>query len=150
MAILMSAIMSQPHHITEQTLESILQERSAFKNNPQIKIGGTSKIGLLTKFGVSLGGIAINPALNKVYVTNPSLNTVSVLDSNSGNTTKNILVGIGPSHIAVDSLTNKVYVANYISHTVSVIDGFTNTNIKNITVGDSPTYIDFGIIGNTI
>jgi YVTN family beta-propeller protein len=113
MAILTS-VLQQQHHIAAQTLESILQKRSAFKNNPQIELS----------FGTKLSDIAINQVTNKVYVTDMANNVVSVIDSDSGNTTKKIRVGEAPTAIAVDRNSNTVYVANSGDSTVSVIDGF--------------------------
>ncbi len=57
MTIVASVFISPAHHITAQTLESILQERNAFKNNPQINLRDL------------LGGVAVDPGSNKVYVT---------------------------------------------------------------------------------
>lgn len=72
MAILTGIFVSISHHIAAQTYESIAKEKSSFKNNPQINLGGT------------LEHMAVNSGLNKVYVSDSRSNTVSVIDSNSG------------------------------------------------------------------
>jgi YVTN family beta-propeller protein len=169
--ILILVIISSPHHITAQTLESI--QRSTLNNKTQITLGINPK------------DIAIDETLNKVYVTDVTTNSLSVLDSNSGMTknirfrsipsaiaidpdshkvyvaqsgntvsvldgfnnnkeAKDIRVGLGPRAIAVGI---NVYVANSLSGTVSVIDRTTNTNIKNITVGADPSAIAYGLSG---
>jgi YVTN family beta-propeller protein len=75
--------------------------------------------------------ITINNDTNKIYVANEGSNTVSVIDSNSGNT-KSIRVGLEPHSIAIDDEQNKIYVANMKSNTVSVIDGYNDSKIKDI------------------
>src|SRR5687767_311439 len=53
--------------------------------------------------------VAVNAALNKVYVANHVSNSVTILDGAS-NTTVAVPVGNGPSHVAVNPVTSKVYV----------------------------------------
>ena len=86
--------------------------------SPQIKVGGSAE------------AIVVNEDTNKIYAYNPTNGTVSIIDSNSGSTVKNIRVGkyssIGTPEnnpIAIDDSSNKVYVANAGSNTVFVIDG---------------------------
>src|SRR5215469_9950591 len=84
--------------------------------------------------------MAVNPTTNEIYVTKLGSNTVSKINSNTGNVT-NIRFetfpngtssngtfpnGTSPNRIAINPETNKIYVANSGSNTVSVIDGFDN------------------------
>jgi len=101
-------------HVAAQTLESTLRDGSGFKNIPQIKLGQV------------LEGMAFNWQSNKLYVTDFAGNSVSVLDSNSGDVSKNIRVGLQPTAIVVDPFSNQVYVADQ-SETVTVIDGLIDT-----------------------
>src|SRR5215813_2222225 len=94
--------------------------------------------------------MAVSPLTNKIIVANSGSNTVSIIDSDSGNAT-NIPVGTFPVQIAVSPTTNKIYVTNYRSNNLSVLDGFTNSKIGNISVGKSPSCIfiasSFGPMG---
>ena len=113
-------------HVAAQTLESTLRDGSGFKNIPQIKLGQV------------LEGMAFNWQSNKLYVTDFAGNSVSVLDSNSGDVSKNIRVGLQPTAIVVDPFSNQVYVADQ-SETVTVIDGFNDTKeAKTIPVQKGP------------
>jgi YVTN family beta-propeller protein len=91
--------------------------------------------------GDSPGEVAVNSRTNKIYVANFESGTVSVIDSNSGSSTKNIRVETEPTSIAVDEIHNKIYVANEGSNTVSVIDGYNDSQIRALTVGQSPSFI---------
>jgi YVTN family beta-propeller protein len=102
-----------PHHLSAQTLDTIINERKSFNQSPQIKVD---------RFPLY---VTVNPAENKIYVANHDSNTVSVIDSNSGNVTNDIRVGTGPSYMTVDTTENKIYVANEGDNTVSVIDALT-------------------------
>lgn len=83
--------------------------------------------------------LAVNPITNKVYVANPSSNSVTVLDV-AHDTTISIPVGTQPEFIAVNPVTNRVYVDNTGDATVSVIDGATDTNL-------TPTALALGSVG---
>jgi YVTN family beta-propeller protein len=126
--ILISAILMSDNNISAQTYDTITKQREISKNNPQISLG----------LGVpSLSSLAVSPSTNKIYVSNSGSNTVSIIDSDSGNVT-NLQVGISPVAIAVSPSTNKLYVANEDSNTVSVVNG---KSVSNIAVGKSPFYL---------
>ena len=126
---MMSVIMVASKSVTAQTIETM-------KGPPapdQLQVGGDPE------------GIAVNTVTNKIYILNPGIGTVTVIDSKSG-TVKNIAVGLGytdscPYCIGVDSRNNKIYVANRLSGTVSAIDGNSDTVKKTIPVGSFPTFI---------
>jgi len=82
--------------------------------------------------------LAVDPLTNKIYVANSGSNSLSMIDSDSGNVT-NIPVEASPTHVAVSSLTSKIYVANSFSRTVSVINGY--KEISRIPVGTFPSFI---------
>ena len=134
MIIISSGIMAS-NNVKAQTLETITNERKAFENNPQIKVG------------IAPSNIAINNITNKIYVTNARSGTVSVIDSNTGSTEKTIRVGASPSFIEVDDSHNKIYVANKDSNTVSVLDGNNDNEIGQIPVGKSPQSMAVAQIG---
>ena len=64
---------------------------------------------------------AINPNTNKIYVTIPSFNTLSVIDGITNTVIRNLTIGGSPTGIDVNPKTDLIYVANYDSSTVSVI-----------------------------
>ncbi len=112
-----------------QTLDQTVNKISILKSNPQIKVGeGPS-------------AIAINPTTNKIYVVNSEVDTVSILDSNSGHITDIPHVGPRPIFIDLNEDTNQIYVTNFASDTVSVINATTNNHIKDIPVGENPSFI---------
>src|SRR5215469_13047963 len=86
-------LMSQ--NTSAQTYGTITKQSEMFRNNPQIPLG----IGM--EF---VSGIAVSPLTNEIYVANSGSNTVSVIDSDSGNVT-NIQVGTFPTQIAVSPST---------------------------------------------
>jgi len=133
---IISIIALSYNRTSAQTYDTITKQRETFKNNPQIRIGS----GLFAPV-VQAPPIAVNPITNKIYVANPDSNTVSVIDSTTGNVT-NIRVGISPIAIGVDDTTNKIYVANSGSDTVSVINGDSDKREQNdIPVGNNPMSI---------
>src|SRR5262249_6727811 len=88
--------------------------------------------------------IAINPHLNKVYITTTNISngysSIMVMDCSTNQITNSgIHVGKDPQSIAVNPTTDKVYVANTGNNTVSIIDGINpNNGIKNVKVGLHP------------
>jgi YVTN family beta-propeller protein len=73
--------------------------------------------------GVNPIGVAVNPATNRIYVTNNADDTVSVIDGTTNTVIATVDVGDYPDGIAVNPTTNRIYVANAGDNTVSVIDG---------------------------
>jgi YVTN family beta-propeller protein len=67
-----------------------------------------------------MGGLAVDPVTNKIYVLNAS--DVTVIDGLT-NATSTVAVGASPQDIAVDPVTGDVYVANSGSADVTVING---------------------------
>jgi len=125
------------NNVDAQTLESITQQRKLLEGGPQIIVGS------------SPADIKVNIHTNKIYVANRESDSVSVIDSNSGNT-KTIRVGVEPRAIAVDGTSNKIYVVNERSNTVSVIDGYNDTKVLDIPVGRGPSAIAVDSIDNKI
>lgn len=116
------------NNVSAQTLESINLQKKLLGGSPQITIGQGPI------------DIQINEITNKIYVANGASDSVSVIDSNSGNM-ETIRVGMYPMSIAIDRFANKIYVANYASKSVSVIDGYNDTKIRDIPVGSGPNYV---------
>ena len=83
-------------------------------------------------------GIAVNPVTNRVYVSNPGANTVSVIDGATNAVVDSVAVGQSPMGIAVNPDTNRIFVANRNDNSVSVLDGLTNTVITSIPTSQGP------------
>jgi YVTN family beta-propeller protein len=100
--------------------------------------------------GTGPNALATNPVTNKIYVTNGSSNSVTIIDG-ATNTTAAVSVGASPDAVAVNSMTNKIYVSNHDDSSVTVIDGSTNAttsvDIKDIP-GRSPTNLPVAIAVN--
>lgn len=77
--------------------------------------------------------------LPKIYVTNYSSNTVSVIDGSTDTNIKNISVGVGPFSMTLAG-NNKLYVADR-KHNVSVINIITDKDVQNISLGFTPSGI---------
>jgi YVTN family beta-propeller protein len=73
-----------------------------------------------TSLGDSLG-IAVDSGRQRVYVTNRSDATLSIIDT-ARRTVSAVAVGSGPMGVAVDPGTGQVYVANHADKTVTVLD----------------------------
>jgi YVTN family beta-propeller protein len=77
--------------------------------------------------------VAVDPMSHRVYVTQPGLHTVSVIDPANGEVIRVIPVAERPAGIAVDAPRHRAYVAGSGSATVSVIDtatgGVTGTDV---------------------
>ena len=94
-------------------------------------INGTSLVTSIT-VGNNPAALAINTALNRVYVANTDAHNVSVIDStNAVVLTMSDNAASSPSGIAVNSITNQVYVANSGSSDTSV---FTDDGVHPYTV----------------
>ncbi len=141
--------------------------------NTEIDTDGNPGNGI-TRIPVGSGpaGLAVNPATNRIYVSNQMTNNVSVIDGatnteidtdgDPGNGITRIPVGSGPVGVAVNPTTNRIYVNNFSwgSGSVSVIDGATNTEIDTdadpgngitrIPVGDRPHLVAVNTITNRV
>ncbi|WP_251065537.1 YncE family protein [Streptomyces sp. ISL-44] len=82
-------------------------------------------------------GVAVDSANHRVYVTQPDLNTVSVIDAATNGIIATIPVRQHPMGISIDSQRRRAYVANSGFKTVSVIDIVTGA-VADIEVGVRP------------
>ncbi len=124
----------------------------------QLLAAGDQKLAADIALGAPPQSLAIDPVINKIYVTaNP--NIVYVVDVATRAVVTTLTVGSnpgsGPNGIAVNTQTHKVYVANYgsstaNSNTVSVIDGNNNYAVHSVTVGNGPLNIAVNESTNTI
>ena len=83
-------------------------------------------------------GVAVNPALPKLYVANFNTGTVSVIDTIKNAVTSTITLapcpaGCAPLGVAVSPDGSRVYVTDYFADTVWVINAATNTVVTGVT-----------------
>jgi YVTN family beta-propeller protein len=84
--------------------------------------------------------LAVDETTNRIYVSNQTDDTVSVIDGAANKVLGTVRVGHYPNGVAVNSTTNTIYVANLTGGTLSIIDGTTLTATK-IWVGSSPAKV---------
>ena len=77
----------------------------------------------------SIDSIAFDSNTNKIYITDPFRQTVSVINGSNNKIVKNIPVGAGPRDIFVDD-NGMIYVANINSNAVSVINNTKDEVVK--------------------
>lgn|GEM_PF-5292013 len=88
--------------------------------------------------GETPSAASVNPATNKIYVTNRTSNNVTVIDGATNNITSAVYAGNSPGAVAVNPATNMIYVTNFISNDVTVIDGTTDTVASTVYAGNGP------------
>lgn len=72
--------------------------------------------------------LAVDAETNRVYVSNQSDDTMSVIDGTTNRMVHTIKVGHDPNGVAVNSRTNTIYVANLTGGSLSIIDGIKLTS----------------------
>ena len=84
--------------------------------------------------------LAADETTNRIYVSNQSDDTVSVIDGATDRVLATVRVGHYPNGIAVNSKTNTIYVANLTSGSLSVING-TTLKASTLWLGSSPAKV---------
>jgi YVTN family beta-propeller protein len=84
--------------------------------------------------------VAVDPSLDRVYVTLFKANALAVLDR-TGRSLGTIPVAGGAFAVTIHPDTHRVYVANQLGNSVSVIDATSLNVLKTISVGLSPSGI---------
>ena len=98
--------------------------------------------------GSGPNSVAVNPVTNKMYVTNPNSNNVTVIDG-ATNTTTTVTTGAIPVAASVNTVTNTIYISNAGSSNVTVIDGATNATTT-VATGANPDSLAVNPITNKI
>ncbi|OHD72137.1 MAG: hypothetical protein A2V99_01290 [Spirochaetes bacterium RBG_16_67_19] len=93
--------------------------------------------------GVNYVTIVMQPMI-KLYVSNRTGNTVSVINGLDGSSITTIAVAAAPIAIGVNPVTRKVYVAHFGAD-ISVIDGSTDTVSTTIIYGVSGDFPSIGV-----
>jgi YVTN family beta-propeller protein len=82
---------------------------------------GSNAVVATVPVGNHPSGVAVNPALNRVYAVNSVSSTVSVIDAAINTVLQTIPVGSSPAGAAANPATGLVYVANGNANSISVI-----------------------------
>lgn len=85
-------------------------------------------------------GIAINPELNKGYITNGKDSSVTVFNIKTLEQTHHVKVGSNPDAILYDAFSKKVFVFNGHSNDISVIDVVTDKVVATIALTGNPEF----------
>jgi YVTN family beta-propeller protein len=85
--------------------------------------------------------VAIDPAIQRLYVMNLGAGTITVYNSTTYKWIANVKVSASPVALAVDPATHSVYVSDLRNAVVSVISGTTDVVTATIPVGGTPTAI---------
>jgi YVTN family beta-propeller protein len=95
-------------------------------------------------------GVLASADGSKVFVTNRTSGTVSVIRTSDNTVVGSVKVGTHPEEMALDNTGTKLYVTNYGSSNVSVVDVSAQTPrlITNIAVGAYPRDIAFAMVNN--
>jgi YVTN family beta-propeller protein len=83
-------------------------------------------VGVRIPVGTNPSAIAVNPVTNKIYVTNESDDTVSIINANT-NGVATVNVGDRPLWVAINAETNRIYASNLTSANTSIINGANDT-----------------------
>ena len=138
-----AAFLSAIHGRPSATTCGALLGKASQRSRPR-SIAAEPGVGWIARINLGIAnagteGIAVNPATNKVYVTDTDGNRVFVFqDGNSGSLTLSPQSIYGLEHpVGIDAnpRSNKIYVANARTDndpygTVTVIDGSTDTIVK--------------------
>ncbi|MDE1862700.1 MAG: hypothetical protein KGI33_07300 [Thaumarchaeota archaeon] len=98
-------------------------------------------VGTIT-VGTSPFGVAYDPKMGEIFVTNAGSNTVSVINDTTGKVAATMQLG-DPLSAAYDSATGEVFVTSASHGTVSVISDSSNTVTSTIHVGGAPLGIAY-------
>jgi YVTN family beta-propeller protein len=84
--------------------------------------------------------LAVDEETNRIYVSNQSDDTVSVINGATNQVLHTIKVGHGPNGVAVNSRTNTIYVANLTGGSLSIVDG-TKLTSSTLHLGFNPSKV---------
>lgn len=66
------------------------------------------------------GGLAVNPATNRIYMTNAASNTVSIINGWTNEVQVTVSVGVDPYGVAANPVTGLIYTVNRAGSTLSL------------------------------
>lgn len=97
-------------------------------------VAPTFALRVVTTIPISPGvsAVAVNGKTNRIYVANPTDDSLSVIDGVTNSVIATIPVGEQPWAVGINTVTNRIYVVNIGDDTVSVIDGSRNTTMTTL------------------
>ncbi|MCI4319133.1 MAG: hypothetical protein L3K23_03240 [Thermoplasmata archaeon] len=95
--------------------------------------------------GVAPGGIAVDGARHRLYVTEPSLDRLAVFNASTGQAVTTVPVGSQPEGVAVDAALGVVLVVNSGSGNLTEVRSTTDRSAGSLPAGPGP----FGIAVDT-
>jgi YVTN family beta-propeller protein len=111
-----------------------------------VEIQATSTVSPTILTTIAMGaaphGVAVSPDGSRVYVTDFTDRSVSVIDAASLQIVKSIPVGRGAVNVLLTADGSRAYVTNEFEDSLSVIDTQTKTVIKTIALPDRPHGMD--------
>lgn len=103
--------------------------------------GSTGRVVHETFLNGTLGGLAVDPATNRIFVADQAQNLVSVVNGSSGKLLARVPAGVHPLGVAFDPLNGMVYVANVGSHNLSAIAAATNLPAGSLPAGNGSSWV---------
>jgi YVTN family beta-propeller protein len=98
--------------------------------------------------------IAVNPVLNKIYVTAYLIKSVLIIDGGTNTIRGQIITGQNPWNVIINPLTFEVYTSSIADNVVAGADGLIdpsgNVSVKYVPVGSAPGPIAINPVTNTI
>lgn len=101
-------------------------------------IKGSSSEPAILPAGAIPCAIAVDSKTNTLYIANYGDNTVTAVNTATGQLIATLAVGERPKAIAFDPVLNLIYVANAGDNCVTVIDAATNAILATLPAGKSP------------
>jgi YVTN family beta-propeller protein len=105
------------------TISAKLAGGDAPKPNQEVAVidGASNRIVTTVPVGKGARGVAVNPALNKIYVTNEYGDVENVIDGATNTTYSTGYIGKYGESVAVNPATNRVYIVQQ-DHVVAITD----------------------------
>ena len=119
-------------------------------SNTVVDLNTTTTTVDVIKVGSGPSALAINPTGTRLYVSNGSSNTVSVVDLTTNKEISKVTVGLQPSGLAVSPDGTRLYALNKSGDKLTVINTANNQVLGSTKVGNSPRYVVLSPIGQQI
>ncbi|MBI4229174.1 MAG: beta-propeller fold lactonase family protein, partial [Deltaproteobacteria bacterium] len=95
-------------------------------------------------------GIAVSPDGRRIYITNFSDDTISVLNTENLKLVDTFASGDGPQFLAISSDGARLYVPNRNENSVSILETSNNTLVDTVNVGNLPFGVAVDPLGTNI
>jgi YVTN family beta-propeller protein len=113
-------------------------------------LASNESITAIIPVGTGPFGVAVDPSLKEVFVTNGGSANVTVINGTAQKPTSSVHVGKDPKGIAFDATNGTLYVANNGSNNLSVISVSSLSIVRTINVGTEPAGVAWDNATNRI